>query len=307
MPRTCSICATANPDDARFCRGCGAALKGTTVAPSALPVTTVPCPVCRHLNGSGTRFCAKCGCDQLAAPAATTLPPSATTTLPPPATTTRPPPAAATLPPPAAVVPRSKIWLASGAVAVTLLLAAAAWWLLAPSYGSAGRSNTPAPESAASVAAAAVLVAQPTPPGPASAAVGPALTPAELWDPIPADELQAARDQAARLRVAREAKALAAREQAALADRDAARQRTDDAGARTPASAAPVAGPAPRSAAPPAAVTPAIAGTVQEACANRNPIAQAICESRECGRTEHANEATCKRVRAAEERRRQPE
>ena len=283
MPQTCSICATANPDDARFCRGCGAALKGTTVAPSALPVTTVPCPVCRHLNRSGTRFCAKCGCDQLAAPAA------------------------ATLPPPTAVVPRSKILLASGAVAVALVLAAAVWWLLAPSYGSAGRSDTPAPEAAASVAAEAVLVAQPTPPGPASAAVGPALTPAELWDPIPADELQAARDQAARLRVAREAKALAARAQAALADQDAARQRTDDAGARAPASAAPVPGPAPRSEAPPAAVTPAVAGTVQEACANRNLIAQAICESRECGRTEHASEATCKRVRAAEERRRQPD
>ena len=299
MPQTCSICATANPDDARFCRGCGAALKGTTVALSTLPVTTVPCPVCRHLNRSGTRFCAKCGCDQLAAPAATTRPPPAAATL--------PPPAASTVVPPAAVVPRSKISLASGAVAVTLLLAAAAWWLLAPSHSSAGRSNTPAPEAAASVAAAAVPGAQPTPPGPASAAVGPALTPAELWDPIPADELQAARDQAARLRVAREAKALAAREQAALADQDAARQRTDDAGARAPASAAPVPGPAPRSEAPPAAVTPAVAGTVQEACANRNLIAQAICESRECGRTEHASEATCKRVRAAEERRRQPD
>ena len=302
MPLTCSICATASPDDARFCRGCGAALKSTTVAPSAGPVTAVPCPVCRRPNRSGTRFCAKCGTDQFAAPA--TPSPAALAN----ATALPTPPVPPALAAPAA--PRSMLWLASGALA--LVLAAAAWWLLSPLHGSARRSPSPLPDTAASVAPAAGPVAQPTSPSSAPAAAGPVsappLTPAELWDPIPADELQAARDQAVKLRVAREAKALAAREQAALAEQDAARQRTDDEQARLPASAAPVAGPAPRSTTPaPAAANPALAGTVQEACGNRNPIAQAICESRECSRAEHAAEATCKRVRAAEERRRQPE
>lgn len=294
MPLTCSICATASPDDARFCRGCGAALTGTTVAPSAAAVTAVPCAVCRHPNGSGTRFCAKCGTDQFAAPVTPSAAVKAVT-----ATLPTPPAAAA----PAA--PRSMRWLASGALA--FVLAAAAWWLLAPQRGSP--SSTP--DTAASAAPVAAPLPPPAPPDAASA-IGstptPPLTPAELWDPIPPDELQAARDQAAKLRVAREAKALAAREQAALAEQDAARQRSDDTGARLPAPAPPAAGPAPRSATPaPAAATPAAAGTVQQACGNRNAISQAICESRECSRSEHANEATCKRVRAAEERRRQPE
>lgn len=300
MPLTCSICATASPDDARFCRGCGAALKSTTVAPSAGPVTAVPCPVCRHPNRSGTRFCAKCGTDQFAAPATHS--------------TAAPAMAAAVPAPPAPAAPRSMLRLASGALA--LVLAAAAWWVLSPLHGGAGRGPSAQPDTAArteaSVAPAATPVPQPASPSPEPAATGsvptPPLTPAELWDPIPADELQAARDQTAKLRVAREAKTLAAREQAALAEQDAARQRTDDARARLPASAPPVAGTAPRSATPaPAAANPTLAGTVQEACGNRNAISQAICEARECSRTEHANEATCKRVRAAEERRRQPE
>lgn len=197
------------------------------------------------------------------------------------------------------------LWLASGALA--LVVAAAGWWLLAPSHDSAGRGASPTSVTAAGMAP----LAQAPSPEPASAANASApatpLTPAELWDPIPADELQAARDQAAKARVAREAKALAAREQAALAEQDAARQRADEPGTRIAPVAPPAAGPAPRSTTPAPAAAPATAGTVQEVCGNRNPIAQAICESRECSRAEHAQEAICKRVRAAEERRRQAE
>ena len=57
MPQTCSICATANSDDARFCRGCGAALTAAAVAPSDdATVIQVRCPVCRHGNRAGTRY-----------------------------------------------------------------------------------------------------------------------------------------------------------------------------------------------------------------------------------------------------------
>lgn len=308
MPLTCSICATASPDDARFCRGCGAALKGSTVAPSALPITAVPCPVCRHPNRSGTRFCAKCGRDQFAAPATPAPPPP-----PPTAPTPAPAPAAQAVPlvspmPPA---PRGMLWLATGALA--LVLAAAAWWLLAPSHGRAGRGPSPVADGTAGTPAgiappAAVSLAQATSPATAASVPAAPLTPAELWDPIPPEELQAARDQAAKLRVAREAKALAAREQAALAETDAARRPTDEAQARMPAAAPPLAGATQRSALPaPTAASPAGAGTVQQACGNRNLFSQAICESRECSRAEHANEDICKRVRAAQEQRRDPQ
>jgi hypothetical protein len=52
----------------------------------------------------------------------------------------------------------------------------------------------------------------------------------------------------------------------------------------------------------PAATTPRSA---QETCAGGNPIVQGICESRECARREHADEPLCKRLRAADDRRRQ--
>jgi hypothetical protein len=47
------------------------------------------------------------------------------------------------------------------------------------------------------------------------------------------------------------------------------------------------------------------ARTAQERCADRSLLLRAICESRECARQEHANEPTCQRIRAAEERRRE--
>ena len=46
---------------------------------------------------------------------------------------------------------------------------------------------------------------------------------------------------------------------------------------------------------------------VGEVCAGRNLIAQALCESRECAKPEHAGEAMCKRFKADEDRRRRQE
>jgi hypothetical protein len=44
---------------------------------------------------------------------------------------------------------------------------------------------------------------------------------------------------------------------------------------------------------------------VQQRCADQNMVLRAICQSRECGRREHANEPMCQRIRAAEDRRRE--
>ncbi len=44
----CSKCGRANPEDARFCNGCGAAL-------------ATPCSACRHVNPPDSRFCNACG------------------------------------------------------------------------------------------------------------------------------------------------------------------------------------------------------------------------------------------------------
>jgi class 3 adenylate cyclase/tetratricopeptide (TPR) repeat protein len=45
---TCPSCATENPDGAKFCGSCGAALAAT-------------CPACGHRNAPGTSFCTECG------------------------------------------------------------------------------------------------------------------------------------------------------------------------------------------------------------------------------------------------------
>ena len=49
---------------------------------------------------------------------------------------------------------------------------------------------------------------------------------------------------------------------------------------------------------------PAAPRGVRDLCAGRNPISQAVCESRECGNPEHVTEPTCRQLRASEERRR---
>jgi hypothetical protein len=107
----------------------------------------------------------------------------------------------------------------------------------------------------------------------------------------------------ARDKAEREAKVKAAIEQREQAvarlrnDQDNARRRADE---QARAATLPRANPSSMSAG--AALTPI--RSVKEICAGRNPISQAICESRECGNAEHASESGCRAIRASEERRR---
>ena len=80
---------------------------------------------------------------------------------------------------------------------------------------------------------------------------------------------------------------------AQAAEQEAARKRADEARARAAQAATAKPSPAP-------AATPR---TAQEICAGRNAISQAVCESRECGRPEHAAEPHCRQIKAAEDRR----
>jgi hypothetical protein len=43
---------------------------------------------------------------------------------------------------------------------------------------------------------------------------------------------------------------------------------------------------------------------VKEICAGRGTIAEAVCQSRQCGLAEHANEQICRQLREADDRRR---
>jgi hypothetical protein len=108
------------------------------------------------------------------------------------------------------------------------------------------------------------------------------------------------RSKAAREKAERDAKAAAEqRDQGAAAaqraEQDAqARRRVEEAQRARPA-APPVV------AAPPAV---AQARGVREICTGRGTIAEAVCQSRQCGLAEHANEALCRQLREQDERRR---
>ncbi len=110
---------------------------------------------------------------------------------------------------------------------------------------------------------------------------------------------KARRDKAARDKADREAKAMAQREQAAASaksEQDAqARRRTEEA-QRARAAAAPAPAPAPAAALQPRGV--------REICAGRGTIAEAVCQSRQCAAAEHANDPICRRIREADDRRR---
>ena len=227
----------------------------------------------------------------------------------------------------------SKAWIAIVVVAL-VVIAAAAWWFVGanrPGEPAAEPKPLPAPAPAASTApapsavpitpaipvaasapaaepaAAAASAPEPASPAPSPApAAAPVTPPPVAATPEPASAATAApvdteaqrvraeqaREKAAKAKAAREAKAKALQEQQA-AEQEAARKRAEEARARAAAQAAP-ARPAP------AAQTPR---TAQDVCAGGNAITRAICESRECGKPEHAGEAYCKQVKAAEDRR----
>jgi ribosomal protein L40E len=59
VEKHCAKCGAANPEAAKFCRGCG------TELPAAPPVIAAPaqltCPACNAANPMGARFCKHCG------------------------------------------------------------------------------------------------------------------------------------------------------------------------------------------------------------------------------------------------------
>jgi hypothetical protein len=216
------------------------------------------CSICAAANNDSDRFCRACG-NALTDPARSA-------------------------PPPVAAARRAiGAWVAPTAL-VVVLAAAGIWWITASRTPTAARiaaPSTPAASVPAPVAAPPVASAPAVARAPASAASVPGASP---WDTVGPDgiitessdqQLQAAKDAAARRRVEPESRARPLPAMPPLPARSAA------------------------------SVPPPAARTVQESCANRNPIVQAICESRECARGEHANETICQRIRAADDRRRE--
>ena len=112
---------------------------------------------------------------------------------------------------------------------------------------------------------------------------------------------KARREKAARDKADRDAKAKAASDQrdqaaaSARAEQEAQARRRAEEAQRTRVAPVP---PAPL----PAAT--AQAKGVREICAGRGTIAEAVCQSRQCASPEHANEAICRQIREADDRRR---
>ncbi|MEP6873098.1 MAG: zinc ribbon domain-containing protein [Burkholderiales bacterium] len=323
MPKGCSKCGTQNAVVAKFCRGCGNALSLPPVLPEVLSAATeVKCPVCGALNATSAHFCAHCGADQSdntvpgafhPAPEPIAVAPAAPSVFP----KTPPRPASARAAPRASIPPPEPplvsppptrptgLWIGLGVVAVALI--AGVWWFKSP-HGSVASLNEPA--ASAPVAAPIPLPITPAP----AAVVDPAPLPASAPEPaapvMPAAapvEVDAASAAAhAKEKAAREARAKALREQReqaasqAAADLDA-RKRAEELRAR-PVPATP---PTPVQVPAPATVAAPQPRTAQELCAGGNPIAQGICEARECFRREHTDEALCKRLRAADDKRRE--
>ena len=302
----CSECHHTNRASARFCAKCGTDLSEQTVialvrreVSPAPPLTPPVAPAVASSFG-----------DETVPPPTTVLPTSA--------------PASPDVPDvPAAAAPtnesfgkappsRGPLWIAFG-LCVLVLIAAAAWRFAGPqaqvppaSRDAAGPQPAPAPVPPAASIAAAPPAVSTTAEAPASSAsttdtaspmTMPATEPAAANTAASAGADPAAqRARAAKARAAREARAKAVQEQQAAqaaVDQEAARKRADD----TRAAAAQTA------ATKPVPATPAGPRTARDVCAGRNLISQAVCESRECGKPEHANEALCRQIKAAEERR----
>ena len=112
---------------------------------------------------------------------------------------------------------------------------------------------------------------------------------------------KARREKAARDKADRDAKAKAVSDQR---DQAAASARAEqEAQARRRAEEAQRTRVAPVAPAPLPAATEKAKG-VREICAGRGTIAEAVCQSRQCASPEHANEAICRQIREADDRRR---
>jgi len=315
MANGCSKCGTQNADDAKVCRGCGAALTvGSTDTLAAPP--DVRCHACGTFIPASARFCTQCGADQSQVTTSPLFQPTQTSD------SAFAPSAFLHTPPPPTAKPMG-LWISLGVLAVALM-AGGAWWFKSTRANGAGASDTaaaPAPvaASATDVASNPVTAPEPASTPTAQPAAAPASEPAPVATPTaaavegPASAAAVATDAASAAalakekdRIARETRTKALREQRAqaasqaaarAAEQEAARRRAEEAGAR--------ASPAPPPPAAPAPVAPPQPRTAQEICAGGNVIVRGICEARECVRNEHADEALCKRLRAADDRRRQ--
>jgi len=171
-------------------------------------------------------------------------------------------------------------------------------------------ANAPAAATSAAPPPTATLPAPPTAAAPLGTPPAAAAPLPQLGDPaVESAEAEAKRlaaekrrDKAAKDKADGEAKAKAASEQrnqssaaTQRAEQEAQAQRRADE-AQRPRPSTTVAPP------PPAPV--AQARTVRELCAGRGTIAEAVCQSRQCGLAEHANEQICRQLREADERRR---
>jgi Double zinc ribbon len=166
-----------------------------------------------------------------------------------------------------------------------------------------------APTPAASAAAPATATAPPAatiPLGTPPAAAAPL---PQLGDPaVESADAEAKRlaaekrkEKVAKDKAERDAKAKVAADQSSTAaaqrsEQEAVAKRRAEEGQRARPSAAPAATP------PPAPVGQGRG--VREICAGRGTIAEAVCQSRQCGLAEHANEQICRQLRDADERRR---
>jgi len=228
----------------------------------------------------------------------------------------------------------SRAPLILGIVLAVLALAGVAAWLFMGSSKPAppvaaptsvtppvAATPTPAPtkappiiiEEAPSASAAAPASAMVPPPPAAAAPLGAPPAAAaplpQLGDPaVESAEAEAKRvaaqkqkEKAAKDKAERDAKAKATAEQgsasaAQRAEQEAqAKRRAEEAQRARPNTAV---APTP----PPAPVVQARG--VREICAGRGTIAEAVCQSRQCGLAEHANEQICRQLRDADERRR---
>jgi hypothetical protein len=214
-------------------------------------------------------------------------------------------------------------WLFMGRSSPTPPVAAPAPTSVAPPVAATPTPTNPPPiiieeaPSGNAPAAAASAAAPPsaTAPPPPTAAVPLGTPPAaaaplpQLGDPaVESAEAEAKRvaaekrkEKAAKDKADREAKAKTAADQSSAAAAQRAEQeaqakrRAEEAQRARPSTAA---APTP----PPAPVVQARG--VKEICAGRGTIAEAVCQSRQCGLAEHANEQICRQLREADERRR---
>ena len=232
---------------------------------------------------------------------------------------------AAAVPAFAAPAPNRAPLIIGVVVALLVAVGAAAWWFMrgsgapapaaaasaAPMAAPAPAAVEPAASTVAASAASAAEAAAAPPPEPAASPVEtatPAAPPVVEPAAPSASDIEAQRiaaekkrEREAKAKADREAKAKALAEQqqqqAAAAQRaaeqEAARRRAEEA-ARSARAAPP----------PPVAPAPVQTRGVQQICAGRGMIAESMCQSLECGKTEHANEPLCKQIKEKEDRRR---